>query len=158
MSTFDIVKVLPNQKVQVLIEQHKKLLWSVILNIFAALLLWYLNSIPDFKLKYGLDLSVHDLFYSVKHSWSRRNLPVLLEEETDLYYQRGGEQKLELWWKCTVATFFTTLIMVNKWSQRRRQDRTSLINTCLSFALPAVKREWLHLSGLLGEYPFLAGG
>lgn len=34
-----------------------------------------------------------------------------------------------------------TLIMANKWSQRRRQDGTRLINTCLSLALPAVKRE-----------------
>lgn len=37
------------------------------LNIFVTLFLWYLNSISDFKLKYGLDLSVHVVFYSVKH-------------------------------------------------------------------------------------------
>lgn len=151
------MRVLPNQKVQVLIEQHKKLLWSVILNIFATVFSWFLNSISDFKLKHKLDLSVHYLFYSAKHwfiSWSRHYLPVLLEEETDLYYQRGGEQKLEVWCRCTIATFFTSLIIVNK----RSQDRTTLINTCLSSALPAVKRQWLHLSGLLGEYPLLAGG
>lgn len=64
------------------------------------------------------------------------------------------KEKLQVWWKCTVGTFSSTLMMVNKGSQRR-QDGTRLINTCLSIAFPAVKREWLHLSGLLGEYLFL---
>lgn len=64
------------------------------LNVFVTLFLWYLNSISDFKLKYELDLSVHVVFYSVKHwfiSWSRHNLPVLLDEKTDLCYQGSGE-------------------------------------------------------------------
>lgn len=41
-------------------QEHKNLLWSVINRISE-------KNISDFKLKYRLNLSVHDLFSSVNH-------------------------------------------------------------------------------------------